>query len=110
MASRDRTREDKVGDLKWAFDMLRMELTPQTMRDFITKLSTTPAPEPITGSEDPAIIMANSKALEAYAALVQSGMAVGRMVTANDRTAMIAAAMMMQSGVSRPVIDADGEV
>jgi hypothetical protein len=41
---------------------------------------------------------------------IQLGVQVSKIVAANDRAAAIAAAMLVQSGVSRPVIDVEDEV
>lgn len=85
-----RTVEQKVGDALEVFNALRAELTPEPMRALVTKMTSIP--------------MGENTDVAAYASLVQASLHIARVVAANDRFAMIAAAMLTQSGVSRPII------
>ncbi len=109
--TKPRTKEERLGDVKFAFDALRLELTPQPMRDQIRMMTETPVPAPPPeGTTDVALINAQANMLNAYTGMVQASMILGRVVMANDRTALISAVMAMQSGVSRPIIDPEGQV
>ena len=88
--TRERTVTQKVGDWNTAFEATREAITPAGLRNLIDRL----ASFPVNDATDAA----------AYASLVQSSMSVARIVAANDRAAAISAAMLTQSGVSRPVI------
>lgn len=90
-----RTIEQKVGDATAVFNALRAELTPEPIRALVTQMTTIP----VTETTD----------IAAYAAMVQASLHLARVVSANDRTAMIAAAMLTQSGVSRPTFNPDEE-
>lgn len=87
---RPRTTGEKIADTVTAFNVLRDEVTPQPMRDLINGMTSIP-----TEGADAA----------AYASLVQSSIHLARIVSANDRAAMMAAAIITQSGVSRPTLD-----
>ena len=89
---RPRTTTEKVADTVVAFTVLRDEVTPQPMRDLINGMTNIP----MEGAD-----------AAAYASLVQSSIHLARIVCANDRAAIIAAAMLTQSGVSRPIIGED---
>jgi hypothetical protein len=86
-----RTREQKLADAKFAFDVLRQELSSEPLRLLITKLSEYPAP-PQDG---------NYEAITAYASLVQGSMTLAQIAAANDRAALTAAVHLMDSGVAR---------
>lgn len=86
-----RTVEAKVGDAIAAFNGLRDEVTPPPLRALIQKMTEVPMTE---GTD-----------VAAYASLVQSSIHLARIIAANDRATMIAAVMLTQSGVSRPIID-----
>jgi hypothetical protein len=75
---------EKVGDWYQAFEAIRMELTPQSMRSIVDVLK---------GAGDPGSLASMERA--------------ARMIAANDRAAAIAAAIITQSGVSRPVLSPD---
>lgn len=70
---RERTVNERVGDWKQAYDMVKAELTSHDMRRMITDM-TSVQPGPNTD-------------LNAYAGLVNSSMALASVVAANDRTA-----------------------
>jgi len=93
--TQNRTVAEKVSDAIRVYDQLRAEITTPEMRALITKMTSM---QP--GEKDD---------MAAYAALVQASLQLARVVAANDRTAMLAAAMLTQSGVSRPVITTDEE-
>ena len=96
MAAPQRTVEQKVGDTVAAYNALRDEVTPTPMRSLINKMAEVP--------------MGPDSDVAAYASLVQASLALARVVAANDRAAMIAAAMITQSGVSRPLVSTDGDI
>lgn len=96
MSYNDRTREEKVGDAKFAFDALKAELSSQPLRELITKLAEFPAP----AKEAP------TEAIVAYASLVQGSMTLAQIAAANDRAALQAAVTLMNNGVARPREDA----
>jgi hypothetical protein len=82
----NRTTEDKVADWLTAYRAIQYELTPQGFR------ALTAMAAPVEGAAfDPA--------------LVHLGIDVSRIVFANDRTASITAAMLTQSGISRPIVE-----
>lgn len=83
---------EKVGAWKQAYDAIREEITPPAMRTMLQNMT----------AANPAAEVGD---IQAYAALVQASITLARLVSANDRAAAIAAAMLTQSGVSRPVID-----
>lgn len=93
-----RTLEDKVSDAVKAYSVFREELTPPQVRGLITAMTN------VSLKED-----AKPEEVTAYASLVQSSMGLARLVSANDRAALIAAVMATQSGVSRPIISTDEE-
>jgi hypothetical protein len=94
MTSRDRTVPEKVGDWNVAFGAVADTLTIPQFNEAIRILGTLPAPvaeDGITGFNE-------------YITAVNASLALARLVAANNRTAAIVAAMLTQSGVSRPVI------
>jgi hypothetical protein len=86
-----RTTEDKVSDWYTVFGAVRDELTPAPFRGLIDKMTNFPVAEGTDAA--------------AYASLVQSSMGIARLISANDRAAAVVAAMLTQSGVSRPQLD-----
>ena len=93
--ARERTVIEKVGDWKAAYDMIRDEITPAGLRQMMAVVATPPA----DGSD-----------VQQYIGMVQASLSMARIVTANDRMAAVTAAMLTQSGVSRPIIaDAEGD-
>lgn len=86
--TRDRTVSDKIGDWNTAYNAVRDEITLPQIRQVVTTLTQVPA----------------DIELGAYVQVLNSAMALARMVAANDRAAGIIAAMLTQSGVTRPVI------
>ena len=88
--SRERTVPEKVGDWKMAFDAIREQMTPPPileMRDQLLKVPT------------------DTLEVGAYAQLVSASLGIAKLVSANDRAAGVIAAMLTQSGVSRPQLD-----
>jgi len=92
-----RTVQQKIGDTHTAFEALREVLTPDPMRALIGRMSE------IGSNPDEKVDIA------AYASLVNGSLALARIVAANDRAAMLAAAMITQTGVSRPVFNTESE-
>ena len=76
----------RIVDAAQAFDALRQEITPQALRELT------------------ALANASGNANE-----INLGVAVAKIVYANDRAALIAAAMITSSGVSRPMVDIGSE-
>jgi hypothetical protein len=93
--TQNRTVQQKVGDALFAYEHLRAELTPTEMRALIDKMT-----KMQPGEKDD---------IAAYASLVNASLQLARVVSANDRAAMLSAAMITQSGVSRPTISLDEE-
>lgn len=93
--TQNRTVQQKAGDTLRAYELLRGELTPQSMRALVDKM-TSQQPDEHTD-------------IAAYASLVNAAMVLAREVGKNDRAAMLAAAMITQSGVARPIIDLEGD-
>jgi hypothetical protein len=89
-----RTVNDRIADALIAYNVFREELTPENMRSVL---------EDMTGAQKQAA--AEKGDVQAYAALVQASLSLQRLVFANDRTAMLAAVMATQSGVSRPTLE-----
>ncbi len=90
----NRTPAEKANDTRYAFNIFRDELTPPLKREVLANM---------TGAQMEAI--ASTGDVQAYAALVQASLQLDRVISANDRAALIAAAMITQSGVSRPQLD-----
>ena len=84
----NRTVTQKTNDALAAYARLREELTPTAMRALITKMT-----EQTPGEGDD---------IAAYTGLVQASLHLARVVAANDRAAMLAAAMLTSGGVARP--------
>lgn len=98
-----RTIEQKTGDAVSVFNVLREEVTDPGLRRLSTQVIDIGAAllEKIKTEDNPA------QALREYTALVNDSVLLSRVVAGNDRAAMIAAAMLTQSGVSRPTITLD---
>lgn len=88
--STGRTAAQKVGDWKFAFDAIKVELTPDATRNVLATLQTR---APAEGESEAAY-------LQDQLAIAQQ---VARIVAANDRTSAIVAAMITQNGVKVPV-------
>lgn len=97
--SRDRTVTEKTEDAVTAFNILSSEITPPQFRDIVNALQAIPPATPEEGVEG----------FNRYVNAVNASLGIARVVMANDRAAMIAAAMLTQSGVSRPIIAIDEE-
>jgi hypothetical protein len=80
------TVTEKLGAWAQAFEAIERSLTPPGMREMAELAQPQGAPNEIA-----------------------LGVEMARIVHRNGRTAAIAAAMLVQSGVSRPIIDDDGE-
>jgi hypothetical protein len=88
-----RTNDQKVADVKYVFDLLRDEVTPPILRQMMAAMT----------PKDPTNFEQNL-------AFLQGSFQLARLISANDRAAMIAAAMLTQSGVVKPVFTTEGEV
>lgn len=93
-----RTPQQKADDARAVFLLLRDEVTPPIMRELLDSM-TNAASQSAAQVGD----------VQAYAALVQASLQLQRVIAANDRTVMVAAATLTASGVSRPMIDAGDE-
>ncbi len=101
MPTPQRTIEQKTGDAVQVFNVLRVELTEETLRNLSKQVIDVGAVLLEAIAKDPTGPSAD-QSLRQYASLVQDSVLLSRVVAGNDRTAMIAAAMLTQSGVSRP--------
>lgn len=82
-----RTTDQKVRDWFEVYQSIRDELTPAATRELLKLIHAgTPADQ------------------------LGAGLNLARAVMANDRAAALAAAMLTQGGVSRPIITGDGDV
>lgn len=94
-----RTPQEKVGDWNAAFEPIRDSITTHEMRAMQSAMTEVQVPKTTD----------DIGAFQAWVALVQETVKLSRLIAANDRAAAIAAAMLVQSGVSRPVISTDEE-
>jgi len=93
--SRNRTVVEKVGDWHTAYQAISAELTPQALRMLLG------------GMND--VLGAATTPAEAIQ-LMQSSMALARLVSSNDRASAIAAAVITASGgATRPLLVEDQE-
>lgn len=93
--SRDRSVQDKVADWMTAFEAIKAELTPAPLRVMMRQLTEAVPPE---GTDD-------LDQVKAYVERVNVATALSRLIFTNDRAASVTAAMLTQSGVSRPQLD-----
>lgn len=89
-----RTISDKIGDALQAYNAFRDELTPDVTRETLASM---------TGAQQQAAAQVGD--VQAYAALVQAAITLQRLISANDRAALVAAVLLTQSGVARPNLD-----
>jgi hypothetical protein len=92
--AQNRTPQEKAADALAVFNILRDEVTPSLMREILANMTEA---QQAAGAGD----------IQAYAALVQAALNLQRVIAANDRMVMVAAAMLTSSGVSRPVFEGD---
>lgn len=97
--STTRTVQEKTGDWYGAFVDIRAAITPDAFRGLIDFLGSYKVDENGKDAEGKPVDVV------AYASLVQASIHLARIVSANDRAAAIAAAMLTQSGISRPIIE-----
>lgn len=95
--ARERTVTEKVADAMTAFEAFRYELTPPALRTMMEQL-TAATPQDHESLND-------LDAIQAYLGQVNAAVGASRLVFANDRAALIAAVMLTQSGVARPMLD-----
>jgi hypothetical protein len=93
--TQQRTVAAKVADANQAFEAFRDALTPPDMRRIHDEM--TGAAKQQAAAEEGNV--------QAYVDLLQASLSLRRVVSANDRAALIAAVMLTQSGVSRPQLD-----
>jgi len=89
-----RSAQEKAADAVAAFSLLRDEVTPPVMREVMAKMD-----------QMQAEVAALPDGGQKYLDLVQTSLSLRRVIAANDRAVMLAAAILTSSGVSRPVID-----
>jgi len=97
--STGRSLTDKIADTLRAYEVLREPLTNPDLTAILQKMTGPDAQAAVAAAGDP----------NAYVALVQASLSLVRTLAANDRTAMMAAAIITQSGVVRPVLE-EGEL
>lgn len=85
-----RTIQQKCGDWKQAFDVVREELTTETSRSVLRTMQTRPP-----GEDE-----SEATYLRTQVAIAQ---AVAGIIAANDRQAALVAAMLTGAGVKTPV-------
>lgn len=83
---------EKVADWKQAYEEIAENLSPQELRDRWNELMRTPLPD----DEDNVIT---------FTARMNTAMALGRMLAANDRAAGTIAALITQTGIKPAAID-----
>lgn len=91
-----RSPEQKAADAQKVFDLLKDSVTPPGMREVLGRMTE-------------AQKVAEVGDVQAYAALVQAALQLQRVVAANDRTVMLAAAILTSGGVARPLGDFNAE-
>jgi len=84
MPTKPPTVDEKIGDWLKAYNAIRYEVTDEALRMMV---------DLTRGNPD-----------EVGMTQINIGIQMARIVYANDRAAAIAAAMLTQSGVSRPVV------
>lgn len=94
-----RTPTQKALDWAEAFQIVANNLVVPEFQKVITDLKDIPAPKPEDGIAG----------FNEYVTALNASLAISRIVRADARTAAIVAAMLTQSGVSRPTIEPDGE-
>jgi hypothetical protein len=99
MTSRTRTPQEKALDWAEAFAIIENALAVPEFEQVITALGTIPPPK-----EEDGIAGFNQ-----YITAVNASLSIARIRRADARTAAIVAAMLTQSGVSRPTIDVTEE-
>jgi hypothetical protein len=90
-----RTPDQKANDALRVFNLLRDEVTPPIMREVMQDMTNAERQAGANTTGD----------VQAYAALVQASLSLQRVIAANDRMTMMAAAILTSSGVTRPVIE-----
>ena len=98
MTTTARTPSQKAADTVTVYEEFRDQLTPANKRQVMADM---------TGAMQQAAAEVGD--VQAYAALVQAAITLDRVISANDRAAMLAAAIVTQSGVVKPVINTDEE-
>lgn len=94
MTNSQRTPAQRAADTISVFEQFRDQLTKEDARNILTEMTTRMATEASLAGD-----------VQAYANLVQSSLSLARYIGANDRAAMLAAAIVTQSGVVRPQLE-----
>lgn len=92
MATQQRSITDKIADARRVAEAFRDDMTPDKMRDMVAM---------VTDQQHQAAAEGN---VEAYAELVRASIGLMEIMYRNDRAALLAAAIITQSGVVKPVI------
>lgn len=90
MAAQGRTPRQKSADTITVYEEFRDQLTGPVKRQVLNDM---------TGAMQQAAASVGD--VQAYAALVQASLTLDRVISANDRAALLAAAIVTQSGVVR---------
>src|SRR3954470_1869018 len=85
----------KIAGARQAFAAFRDEITDETLRQWMATLNEAATNATTAGNMD------------AYVELVRLSLQVQRVIAGNDRSALLAAVLATQSGVSRPVFNPD---
>jgi hypothetical protein len=93
-----RTPAQKALDTLSVYEQFRDAITTERMRGLLNDM---------TGEQMQDV--AKSGDVQAYAALVQASLSLQKLVSANDRAALLGAAIVTQSGVVKPVFEGDND-
>ena len=96
MTSSNRTPEQKALDWAEAYRMVSEAMVVPQFQKVIDDLGTIPPPTPEDGIAG----------FNEYVTALNASLAISRIVRADMRTAAIVAAMLTQSGVARPTLEA----
>lgn len=94
-----RTVQQRTDDFTQAFGAVQAVLVPDNYRDILAVVNSIPAP-----TQDEGVA-----GFDRYLAQINASLGISRMIASYDRTAAIVAAMLTQSGVSRPTFTAEGD-
>lgn len=94
MNSSNRTPAQKAADTATVYDTFRDLLTTDTMRNVLGDM---------TNAQMQAAASVGD--VQAYASLVDAALKLSRLVAGNDRAALLAAAMVTQSGIVKPQLE-----
>lgn len=96
-----RTLSDKVADIKSTYAQFQELLTDPALRDGRDKMT--------NQQQQAQLRAANVGDVQAYADLIQASLGLNRLVSANDRTALIAAVMANSGSTRFPLPEGDND-